>query len=75
MHGIEDNMSKWIIDTDTGTEMLRCETCGSRIIAEHYRKAVGLRGYDYCPYCGAEKERPKEIQERIDFMTNQLKWK
>ena len=70
-----ETMSKWIIDTDTGTEMLRCESCGSRMIAEHYRKAVGLRGYDYCPYCGAEKERPKEIQKQIDDYSKALGWK
>ena len=56
-------MSKWIVDTDTGTEMLRCESCGSRMVAEYYRKAVGLRGYDYCPYCGADMRESRERRE------------
>ena len=61
-------MHKWIKESDNGTLMLRCSNCDCRVMLEHYERAVGLKGYDYCPYCGAKMERPKPVQDRIDSM-------
>ena len=66
-------MAKWIKEKDCGDEMLRCENCNARVRLDHYSKAVGLLGYDYCPYCGTKMERPKEVAEviaRLDDRTN-----
>lgn len=68
-------MSKWIKELDNGNEMLRCGNCDSRVILDHYRKAVGLRGFDYCPYCGVRMERPKDVAERIEQLRADCPWK
>lgn len=59
-------MAKWIKEMDCGAEMLRCGKCDARVILKHYRQAVGLKGYDHCPYCGEPMERPKKIQDLLD---------
>ena len=63
-------MSRRISETDNGTEMLRCNQCDARVIADHYSKAVGLKGYQFCPYCGAKMEVPKSIQKAIDRLND-----
>ena len=49
--GLEQE-SRWVIETDNDCQMLKCEVCGCRIIRRWYDRAVGDRGYEYCPYCG-----------------------
>ena len=44
---------EWISKIDTGTWMLECSVCGSRVQEEKYRIAVG-EDATKCPYCGAE---------------------
>ena len=56
---------KWISDIDCGCEMLRCENCDARVIADHYKRAVGLAGYSYCPYCGTKLDSPKWVKDTI----------
>lgn len=47
-----DRHGKWIIEIDTGEEMLRCSECDNRVIKKWYRLAVGTDA-NKCPYCGA----------------------
>lgn len=61
-------MNKWHKELDGTSEMLRCDACDSRVILEYYSKAVGLMGYEYCPYCGAKMQRPKDVAKRIEQM-------
>ena len=65
-------MAKWFKESDCGTDMLRCGNCDSRVVLDHYRRAVGLKGYDYCPYCGERMDRPKDIAERIEWMRTHI---
>ena len=44
--------SKWIIDIDNEMQMLRCSSCGCRVIRKWYDLAVGDHGFRHCPYCG-----------------------
>lgn len=67
-------MGKWIKEQDNGSDMLKCSSCEARVILEWYQRAVGLNGYDYCPYCGEKMDRPKEIQKRIDVFKD-CPWK
>ncbi len=46
----------WMTEYDTHTKMLACSACGGRVIYSAYTSAVGMRGYAYCPYCGARME-------------------
>ena len=46
--------SHWEIDIDNDIQMLRCESCGGRVIRKWYDLAVGNKGYKHCPYCGKE---------------------
>lgn len=68
-------MSKWIKDIDYGMVMLRCENCSGRVIFDHYSRAVGLKGYDYCPYCGTQMQRPKLIADQIKKIETDCSWK
>ena len=53
--GIE-KPSYWAIDIDNDMQMLRCESCGGRVIRKWYDRAVGNKGFQYCPYCGKRME-------------------
>lgn len=44
--------SRWEVDIDNGSQMLRCESCDCRVTRKWYDLAVGDRGFQYCPYCG-----------------------
>lgn len=46
------NESKWAIDIDNDHQLLRCESCGGRVIRKWYDRAVGDNGFRFCPYCG-----------------------
>lgn len=61
-------MARWISEYDNGTEMLRCSYCDARVIADHYKKAVGLNGYQHCPYCGTLMDIPKQVQDALDLL-------
>lgn len=45
-------INRWRVVKDTDTRMYECPDCGCRMIADPYDKAVGSRGYNFCPYCG-----------------------
>ena len=51
----EPKRGKWIIEIDTGEEMLRCSECDNRVIKKWYRMAVGTDA-NKCPYCGVRME-------------------
>lgn len=51
----EPKRGHWIIEIDTGEEMLRCSECDNRVIKKWYRMAVGTDA-NKCPYCGARME-------------------
>ena len=53
--GIE-KPSYWAVDIDNDMQMLRCESCGGRVIRKWYDRAVGNKGFQYCPYCGKRME-------------------
>ena len=59
-------IGKWIETEDNGEPMLMCSDCEARIILQPYSRAVGLKGYDFCPYCGLKKYRPKDVQAAIE---------
>ena len=48
------NESRWAIDIDNDRQMLRCESCGGRVIRKWYDLAVGDKGFKFCPYCGKQ---------------------
>ena len=51
---------KWRITLDNDEEMYECSVCKCRMIKEPYDLAVGMRGYNYCPYCGAKMTEVKK---------------
>lgn len=59
-------IGKWIETEDNGEPMLTCSDCEARIRLQPYSRAVGLLGYDYCPYCGKPKIRPNDIGAAIE---------
>ena len=53
--------SRWAIDIDNETQMLRCEACGCRVIRQWYDLAVGDKGFRHCPYCGSAMENAEQM--------------
>lgn len=51
---IEPKRGEWKIQIDNGCEMNTCSVCGCRSIKQWYDSAVGTKGYNFCPYCGAD---------------------
>ena len=47
---------RWINKIDTRSPMYECSLCKCRVSADEYTRAVGFRGFSYCPYCGVEME-------------------
>lgn len=56
-----DKPSAWKTDIDNDMQMLRCESCGSRVIRLWYDLAVGDHGFRYCPYCGKEMSNWRDL--------------
>lgn len=52
----ERQKGKWRITLDNDEKMYECSVCKCRMIKEPYDLAVGMHGYNYCPYCGAKME-------------------
>lgn len=46
--------TRWQITIDNGLQMYTCPECECRMIKVNYDYAVGTKGYNYCPYCGAD---------------------
>jgi len=46
--------TRWQITIDNGFKMYTCPECECRMIKNNYDYAVGLKGFNYCPYCGAD---------------------
>lgn len=44
----------WINTEDNDHPMYECSECGCRMFKKEYDIAVGTRGYNFCPYCGAD---------------------
>lgn len=47
------NFGRWELGLDNDEEMLVCPDCKCRMIWRWYELAVGQKGLNFCPYCGA----------------------
>lgn len=47
--------SRYCVIYEDGSLSLECPDCFSRITSLHkFVNCVGLRGFDFCPYCGSD---------------------
>ena len=53
--------SRWAVDIDNETQMLRCDACGGRVIRQWYDRAVGDKGFRHCPYCGRSMANAEQM--------------
>lgn len=64
--------TRWKITIDNDEDMYTCPKCESRMVAESYDRAVGLEGYNFCPYCGTDMRKPTQMTwEDIRKETNE----
>ena len=49
------DLKSWVVEVDTGTDMLKCPDCGGRMTKVPFLQAVGTKGTSFCPYCGAKR--------------------
>ena len=49
------SLKSWVVEVDTGVDMLKCPDCGGRMTMDRFLLAVGTKGTSYCPYCGAKR--------------------
>ena len=56
---------KWKKTVDNGTPMLECSACGCRVKRESFMDAVGEKGFNFCPYCGADLREGEDIKPRF----------
>lgn len=56
--------TRWKITIDNGFKMYTCPECECRMTKNHYDFAVGLKGFNYCPYCGSDMRKEEENDGR-----------
>lgn len=47
-------IGRWEKRIDNGIKMLECPECECRVIRIPYENAVGRKGFQFCPCCGAK---------------------
>ena len=56
----QNALGKWNIRKDNSLKMYECSGCKCRMYKDYYDRAVGLKGFRFCPYCGEEKQVIRE---------------
>lgn len=57
-------VARWKTEIDLDMKMLACSACGGRAFAEDYARALGTKGFSYCPYCGAKMENADAVSRK-----------
>lgn len=54
---------KWIITIDNDELMYTCPKCECRMTKRFYDIAIGMRGLNFCPYCGEDMREDQITME------------